>query len=634
MSINEGPRSITASSLGGLPVQLDPTARDYETIRDALIELVQSLTPEWTDFYPSDPGVVLLEAMSYVGDVLSYHLDRVQNESYLLTAQERSSVVQLLQLIGYRLSPAAAASVPVTVTTTAAGVILPAGLKVTSTPTAGSASQTFELLESIMLGPAGTYTTGDEPRLVLVHGTTVAGEGVGTSDGSASQRFTLSQYPLCFNPDGTSPLNIYVDGVKWDLGGIEGDGSNFLGNEPEDEVYIYETDSFGRVSLRFGDGVNGKLPPIGASVVADYRIGGGAQGNQVGVGTLVSVSPTIAGLASLTNPEQPSGGANAEPIEDAKKYGPLSLRALNRAVTLEDFETLTRTIPGGGVKAARAAHTDNPFEVAVYVLSDGDNPVPSGKWFPDLDSGTGLIGAVGRFLTERKPVPTRLFVEKPTVIRPYIQGTVMCLPNVLQSDVRTEIEVQLVRYFRTLTEDFGIGVPLSRLTQIVENCRGVDFCNITQFHRLPVGRFKRGYEAAFDNAVMGITDMHGQINADTYTIKWKNGIVYELHGKVTGPVLDKHGQVRRFMGDGTAYEIIEYPNTIKKNVPVERNQFTVTIQTDAGFMPRSGDEWVFTVDYQLGNIAAEPYEVVVATIYQGDRLNPDEIGFSYGGGIG
>ena len=57
-----------------------------------------------------------------MGDILSYYQDRVANESFLGTAQERRSVIQHLRLIGYTLSTAAPASatltlsVPATVT--------------------------------------------------------------------------------------------------------------------------------------------------------------------------------------------------------------------------------------------------------------------------------------------------------------------------------------------------------------------------------------------------------------------------------------------------------------------------------------------------------------------------------------
>jgi hypothetical protein len=52
-----------------------PFYKDYESIRQELLAKVPQLTDRWTDFNPSDLGVVLLELFCGVGDMLSYYLD-------------------------------------------------------------------------------------------------------------------------------------------------------------------------------------------------------------------------------------------------------------------------------------------------------------------------------------------------------------------------------------------------------------------------------------------------------------------------------------------------------------------------------------------------------------------------------
>ena len=71
------------TSLGGLPIQIDYTTRDFDAIRNEMLTLANKLTPEWTDREPGDIGVTLIESMAYISDILSYQLDRVQNESYI-----------------------------------------------------------------------------------------------------------------------------------------------------------------------------------------------------------------------------------------------------------------------------------------------------------------------------------------------------------------------------------------------------------------------------------------------------------------------------------------------------------------------------------------------------------------------
>src|SRR4051812_28142094 len=94
----------------GRPV-IDYTARDYSALLASMRSAIPSLLPEWTDSAnEADFGVVLLELFAQMGDVLSYYIDRVANESFLSTARSRSSVIDHLRLIGYQLGTAAPAA--------------------------------------------------------------------------------------------------------------------------------------------------------------------------------------------------------------------------------------------------------------------------------------------------------------------------------------------------------------------------------------------------------------------------------------------------------------------------------------------------------------------------------------------
>ena len=79
-----------------------------------MLELALEKLPAWSDHSPNDLGVVLLELFAYMGDILHYYQDRIANESYLETAAERRSVMNLLRLIGYELRPPQPASADLT----------------------------------------------------------------------------------------------------------------------------------------------------------------------------------------------------------------------------------------------------------------------------------------------------------------------------------------------------------------------------------------------------------------------------------------------------------------------------------------------------------------------------------------
>ncbi len=51
--------------------------RDFESFRSRLIEFSQTYFPStYNDFSPTSPGMMFMEQSSYVGDVLSFYLDR------------------------------------------------------------------------------------------------------------------------------------------------------------------------------------------------------------------------------------------------------------------------------------------------------------------------------------------------------------------------------------------------------------------------------------------------------------------------------------------------------------------------------------------------------------------------------
>ena len=65
----------------------------------------------WHEGGDGDYHTMLIELWAYLADVLTFYQERIANEAYLPTATQRSSALRLVELIGYRPSPGAAASV-------------------------------------------------------------------------------------------------------------------------------------------------------------------------------------------------------------------------------------------------------------------------------------------------------------------------------------------------------------------------------------------------------------------------------------------------------------------------------------------------------------------------------------------
>ena len=82
---------------------IDYMAKDYASFRQALLDLLPTLIPDWRERLEADLGIVLVELLAYVADQLSYFQDAVANEAYLATARQRVSVRRHARLVDYRM---------------------------------------------------------------------------------------------------------------------------------------------------------------------------------------------------------------------------------------------------------------------------------------------------------------------------------------------------------------------------------------------------------------------------------------------------------------------------------------------------------------------------------------------------
>ena len=85
-----------------IPVSVDYTGRDYYSLREELITRVKAATNQkWQGNDPADFGLALIEAFAYMGDLMNYYIDRVANESYLATATQRQTLLNIASMYGY-----------------------------------------------------------------------------------------------------------------------------------------------------------------------------------------------------------------------------------------------------------------------------------------------------------------------------------------------------------------------------------------------------------------------------------------------------------------------------------------------------------------------------------------------------
>lgn len=84
-------------------VPINYSARDFASIKTSLVQHAKRYYPEsFKDFNEAGFGSLMLDTVSYVGDVLSFYLDYQANESFLDTANEFYNVEKLARQMGFK----------------------------------------------------------------------------------------------------------------------------------------------------------------------------------------------------------------------------------------------------------------------------------------------------------------------------------------------------------------------------------------------------------------------------------------------------------------------------------------------------------------------------------------------------
>ena len=146
-------------------------ARNFADVRGQLIDYVKHFYPElYQDFNDASIGMMLLELNAAVSDMLSYHTDRMFQETQIDYAQERRSVMNIARTLGLKI-PGRRSSI----TLVDFSVIVPvfgdtfdiryAPILKSGTQVVG-AGQTFENLDNIDF--SSPYSSGGIPNRLII----------------------------------------------------------------------------------------------------------------------------------------------------------------------------------------------------------------------------------------------------------------------------------------------------------------------------------------------------------------------------------------------------------------------------------------------------------------------------------
>ena len=263
---------------------------------------------------------------------------------------------------------------------------------------------------------------------------------------------------------------------------------DLLSSSNYDAHFVVEMDNARRAHLRFGDGELGRRPEGWTSFQASYRVGNGKRGN-VGAETILHLvfrQNPVSGLAlSLCNPLPAQGGADPEPLEEAKLFAPHAFRLeLARAITAVDYAAIVMRDFSSQVQRAAAAlrWMGSWYEVLVAVDPRGQEQASS-----------DLLNEIAMHLEDYRRIGHDVTVSQAEYVPLEIDLLVCVLPGYLRGHVKASLLDLLSNrrlrdgsrgYFHPDSLSFGEGVYLSRLIAAVQAVAGVESVTVNVFKRL------------------------------------------------------------------------------------------------------------------------------------------------------
>jgi len=452
--------------------QVDYTSRDYAAIREDLIDLIPEYAPLWTNRDPADFGMTILETFSYMGDILNYYIDKSANEAFISTASQRENVLQLARLLGYKPTESTASTVTVTFSNTSASSITVPALTQVATSTVANASTNqiiFETVSAVTV-PSGSTST----IATAVQGVTVTSELIGVSNGQVNQTFQLADSPVISGSISLLVGSINYSEVQYLI--------DFNGYDP---VFSTYTNASGTTFIVFGDNISGRVPPNNAEIYATYRVGGGAEGN-VATNTIRFVLTNAASGLSVLNKfvsgsddGSASGGADPESTDSIRINAPLSVRSLNRAVSLSDYSSLVVQVSG---VAKAIAIADVYSSVTVFFAPYGDKGIQIDGVTPSTVFNT-LKATVQEYLVDKIPANTTVTFQPPSYVPVLIDAAVTCLPQYKQSLVEADVNSIISELLAFDNVAFADRITLQDVLAAISSVQGVAYAQITRLVR-------------------------------------------------------------------------------------------------------------------------------------------------------
>jgi hypothetical protein len=325
------------------------TSLDFDQIKRTLSDYLRA-NSNFTDYnFEGSNFSTILDILAYNTYIASYNANMIANEVFIDSATLRENIVSLARNIGYvpRSRKSSTATISFFVNTenvfpTPAALTIQRGVVVSSASQFAGQSFVFSILEDITVPVVNGIASFNN---IEVYQGNLIDQNFLFNSIDVNQRFILDNVGV-----DTDLVSVSVrDSITTDIRRKYSKQDSLFQINGDSKVYFIQEIEDERYEILFGDGIFGKKLQEGNYITASYITGDGDSANGISSfsfsGRLIyirdGVEHIVSNGISLVTTQIPSrGGESIESVESIKKYAPRIYSSQNRALTINDYETL------------------------------------------------------------------------------------------------------------------------------------------------------------------------------------------------------------------------------------------------------------------------------------------------------
>ncbi len=481
---------------------------DFDQIKGNLVAYMKATDTTFNDYnYDGSAMSTIIDVLAYITHVNSMNANFALNETFLDTAQLRSSVVSHAKLLGYT---------PRSIAPSVAYINVKMNYDTTATPLWNHDGSNVALPLTM---PRGTKfsTTIDGvtyPMFASITSTINFASGwnfsnVAIEQGTLSsidytyQNNTFESYIIPALNVNTAAVKVTVtDSTSTNASKVYALNTNVVNLDGLSEVFFLEEGRDGYYEIKFGDNIIGRRPGNGNSVTIEYSTI--PSGTNVNGATVFTMTDSINGNTdeTITLVTKATGGAARETKEAIKFNAPLAHISQNRAVTPDDYKAIIK----------------NEFAdiEAVSVWGGEDHDVPDyGKVYISIKPLSAEVLTEAQKITIKTNIlkPKNVVSITPVLVDPeytYIDLEVFFkfnpnLATVTANGLSTSIRNTLVAYNNDTLKSFGGVYRDSNVLKKIDDTNIAILSNITRIKMtkkiVPALGTSTKYELKFNQAL-------------------------------------------------------------------------------------------------------------------------------------